>query len=175
MKEVVMKFIALTGLLLAGTLASSSLAGEPDKGIEVTGPTSVATWSQAVSRNLDYNLDNEIQRSMMKGSIPTGSASVRFRCSENGEPTAIEVMDKSGDWRMKSIAKGAVADIKTLHPLPAGLSADQVFVANIVVATGEEDQARYMADLRDKAQSRTSMAGSSLQPIAFNVSIRAPG
>jgi hypothetical protein len=170
-----MKFMAIPCLILAGALTSSALAEQPGPDIEVTGAASVDAWRKAVSRDLDKNLDNEIDQAMITGSIPTGLATVQFHCSENGKPTAIELTRRSGDLRMNNMAKEAVGGIKTLHPLPAGVAADQVFVANILVASDVKEQQRYMATLRDEGKRQSAMASGSARPIAFNVSVNAPG
>lgn len=170
-----MKFMVIPCLILAGTLASSAIAEQPGQDIEVTGAATVDAWTKVVSRNLDKQLNNEIDQAMITGSIPTGLATVRFNCSDTGKPTAIELTRRSGDLRMNNLAKEAVAGIKTLHPLPVGVAPDQVFIANILVASDAKEQERYMAKLRDEGQRQSTMAGASARPIAFNVTAKAPG
>lgn len=170
-----MKFTAIPCLLLAGLVASSSIAQEPHDNIEVLGSSTVNSWSQAVSRDIDRNIGQEIRKYRMRGQVPTGVASVRFLCSETGEPTAVELTRKSSNRQLNNVARNAVSGIKTLHPLPQGVSNDQVFVANIVVAADEKQYARHMATLRSEQQTQPTMAGSSLQPIAVNVAVHAPG
>lgn len=169
-----MKFMVIPCLILAGTLASSSVAKEPHTGIEVTAPATLAAWTNMVGGNLDRNLDHEMRQSMVAGAIPTGMASVRFRCSDSGQPTAVELTRKSSNRRLNNIAREVVAGIKTLHPLPLGVTADQVFVANVVVASDQKQYDRNMAILRDEAR-RTNAAGMTPQAIAFNVSANSPG
>ena len=174
-----MKFAAIPCLLIAGMVASSSIARQPDDNIEVLGSSTVHAWTQNVSRDIDENIGQEIRKYRMHGQTPTGVASVRFLCSETGEPTSVELMRRSPNRQLNDVARSAVSGIKTLHPLPQGVGNDQVFVANIVVATNEADYARYMNTLRDDQQGKPTMAqsgtGSGLQPIAVNVAVRAPG
>lgn len=170
-----MKFTAIPCLIVAAALAGPSIAEEPDTGIEVTAPASVAAWSQAVSRELDRNIDKRLPSYSMKGGTPHGLASVRFRCSESGEPTAIELTRKSSDRRLNALARNVVADIKTLHPLPLGVTADQLFVANVLVASDQEEYDRHMATLRNEMRSRPNMAGKAPQPIALNAGVSPSG
>lgn len=165
-----MKFFAIPCIIVAGLLAGPTIAEQPDTDIEVSAPTSVAAWRDNLARNLDYNLDHEMRRSVMTGSMPTGLASVRFTCSDTGKPEGIKLTRKSGNRRLNAMAKEVVADIKTLHPLPAGIGADQVFVANIAVEIDDKALDRDLATLRDDAQRRNRMAAGAALPIAFNVS-----
>jgi len=170
-----MKFTVIPCLIVAATLASSSIAEEPNANIEVLAPSTVGAWSKTVSRDIDQNIGQEIRKYRMTGPSPTGVASVRFLCSETGEPTAVELTRRSTNRQLNNIAKSAVAGIKTLHPLPLGVGADQVFVANIVVASDDSEHARHMTALRNEQQNQPTMAGRNLQPIALSVAVRAPG
>lgn len=169
-----MKFSAIPCLIAAGLITGPAIAGQSGNDIEVSAPTSVAVWSQSIGDQLDDNIENKISSySMGTGGTPTGLASVRFRCSETGEPTAVELIRRSGDYRLNSMAKSVVADIKTLHPLPAGVGPDQVFVANILIASDQKDYDRKMAMLSNEARQQSRMAAGSSRPIAFNVSANA--
>lgn len=175
-----MKFSAIPCLLAAGMLASSSLAQEPDTNIEVLAPSTLEAWSQTVSQDIDANIGQEIRKYRMRGQTPTGVASVRFLCSDTGEPTAVELTRRSSNRQLNNVARSAVSGVKTLHPLPLGVGPDQVFVANIVVAADDQEYARHMNSLRSEQPMRPTMArsgtsGASLQPIAVNVAVRAPG
>lgn len=165
-----MKFYALPSAIVVGLLTVPVIAGQPGRDIEVSAPTSVAAWRDNLARNLDYNLDNEIRQSTMTGSVPTGMASVRFTSGENGKPEGIELTRKAGDRRLNAMAKEAVAHIETLHPLPAGMDAGQVFVANIVVATDDDTFDRDLATLRAETQRQNRMAAGAVHAITFNVS-----
>lgn len=170
-----MKFSAIPCLIIAGMVASSSIAQEPDANIEVLGPSTLAAWSETVSHDIDRNIAQEMRKYRMRGQTPTGVASVRFLCSDAGQPTAVELTNRSTNRQLNNVARSAVSGIKTLHPLPLGVSAGQVFVANIVVAADEAEYTRHMATLRNQQQKAPAMAGSGLPPIAVNVAVRAPG
>lgn len=169
-----MKFFAIPCLIAAGLLTGPAIAEQPDTDIEVSAPTSVAAWSDSIGDQLDRSIGNKISSySLGPAGTPTGLASVRFHNSQTGEPTAIELIRRSGNSRLNSMAKSVVADIKTLHPLPAGVGPDQVFVANILVAADQQAYDRDMATLRDEAQRHNRMAAGAARPIAINVSANA--
>ena len=163
-----MKFFALPCLIVAAAAATSSVAREAGDDIQVSAPSTVAVWSQTVTRELDREIGDKINSYSMHGTTPTGVATVRFLASETGEPTAMELVRKSPNSRLNSLARSAVSDL-TLNPLPVGIEKGQVYIANIVVASDDAEYARHMATLRDDAQKRAKMAGRRSQPIAFNV------
>ena len=169
-----MKFFVISCFIASAVLAGSAAAEQPGPDIEVSAPTSVAAWSESIGNELDDNIASKISSySMGTGGAPIGLASVRFRCSETGKPTEIELIRRSGDYRLNSMAKSVVADVKTLHPLPAGVGPDQVFVANILVASDQQDYDQKLAMLRDETRRQTRMAAGTHHPIAFNVSANA--
>lgn len=160
-----MKFLAISSIIMAGLVAGPIAAKQPGNDIEVSAPSSVAAWSESLAQDIDRNIDHQLEIFGMRGDVPTGLASVRFTCSETGEPANIELIRRSGDQRMNSLAKSVVGDIKSLHPLPSGVGEGQVFVANVLVAADQKAYDRDMAKLRDEAQRQNRVAMNGAHPI----------
>jgi hypothetical protein len=113
-----------------------------------------------------------MRQSTMTGAMPTGMASVRFTSGEDGKPEGLVFTRKANDRRLNAMAEDVVGGI-ALHPLPAGMDAGQVFIANIAVESDGKALDRDMAILRDEARKQDRIAAGSARPIAFNVSASA--
>lgn len=152
------------GLQIGGDQrATYSSAANPNTVI-VNAPT-LASWSANVSRSLGAAMRYP---HFFSNELPVeGTARVRFACSPSGTPAGLELVRSSGDRRIDRAAFRAIMRLKTLHPLPAGLSADQHYVAAVVFATSQESLKRQVRAIRDEQAAR---ADARLQDIALLVS-----
>ena len=143
---------ACAGVVLAAIPAAGATQGEvvvrPDA-------VSMKNWSGRVSRDLERNL--AYPRMGPAGFDPEGVVRVDFRCSEDGRPTDATVARRSGQRRLDLAALRAVARIRTMHPLPAGIGPDQRYAAVVVFARTEESRDRELAAFGE--ETRLAQAG----------------
>jgi TonB family protein len=158
-----------TSLALAiavlGLLPSSAVAAD-QRAIVVTAPVSLAQWSTSVERSLDRTLTYPAP---LRGPDPEGVVKVKFLCSESGTPTGITLAKSSGSRALDAAALRAVRRIKTLHPLPDGLSHSQIFQANILYASSERSHDRWMSALEEEAKRQNARVADRPREVAQNI------
>lgn len=138
-----MKQLALVSIALVA--CPSAATANPHQDIVAVAPNpSVAQWTDALSHRLEGALRYPYA---FREPTPSGGVSVTFKCSEDGAPAAIRVVRRSGSSRLDRAAVAAIHRIKSLHPLPAGMSRNQLFQANIIFAADERILAREQAAL----------------------------
>lgn len=147
-----MKVLVLAAVAAAIAVPGASSARLPEDTIIVGAPPTVAVWSSMVSGQLDRNLRAVASAPLQHTVIPTGVVSVRFHCSDEGRPTAIELSQRSANAGLNSIARRAVSRLRNMHPLPAGVADGQVFEATILVASDSYEHNRQLAALRQRQQ-----------------------
>jgi len=152
-----MKIIAYAALAAAG-LAPVASTAKTDNSIVVSSAPTLDQWTGQVGAMLDHNLATIAYPPLTPASLPEGVAAVRFMCGPDGKPTAVALSQKSGSFRLDNIAMRTVANIKTLHPLPAGIGPDQQYEAVIVLANDQQDLDRRLTRYRE------ARASTPLQP-----------
>lgn len=146
-------------LLLA---APAATAAQED--VVVTAPT-LEQWSAKMARELERNIDYPPPYHGRQYS--EGVTRIRFACSETGAPAELSVLRSSGDRRLDKAALRAVGRIKTMHPLPAGITHDQRYAAVILFAASELSRDEQMRALMKEPETRRLAAGSGGRQIAL--------
>ena len=149
-------FLAAAGA--ASLLAPAHAAQQQSKNqIVVTAtPLTVDQWAARTSRSLQGRLHYPVY---LMGREPNeGTVRVRFRCSEDGAPSAVTLAGTSGHRELDNEALRAVGKIRTLHPLPDGITHDQQFQAVVLFAANRESYDRQAAAIRDEAMRRNALA-----------------
>lgn len=153
--------LSLVALASAPSLAQEH-AGQAthynsSSGADGRAPT-LAGWSATLSRSLGAAMRYP---HFFSNEVPAdGTARVRFVCSPSGVPAGLELVRSSGNVRIDGAALAALRRIKTMHPLPLGVSPDQHYVAAIVFAASQESLDRQLRAIR-KEQLAHRSAGSS--------------
>lgn len=160
-------------LAVTGLMAAAAPAKRSEKNIVVKAPVTLVEWSSGVSKQLDGIL--RYPNPGVGQMPPSGLASVRFQCSEDGRPAAVTLSRKSGSRDLDREALRVVSHLKTLHPLPPGIRHDQLYVANILFATSMESYHRQLAALQKEAAEHNAWFGAPDKVIAINVGSRAKG
>jgi TonB family protein len=144
MKKLFYAALAVTCCVLSVPVA----AEQTPHHAEVSAPT-MTEWTSAASDNLARSLKRA--SSIGWRDVSHGVATVQFNCSEDGTPTRVRVISHSGDPRLNVAVRNAVRRMKSMHPLPAGILADQTYEATVVVASQSSDLEEQMAKLRERA------------------------
>lgn len=146
-------FIALSlGLLPieVGAQSSSIVTAEAP-------PPTLAAWSERVFRDIDKRL--RVREGLGANRTPSGIAAVKFNCSETGAPADVGLYKSSGFRELDRATLSAVRKVVTLHPLPAGLSHDQVFVVRVLFSNPGEAAERQIAMMRRQAAESNAWYG----------------
>lgn len=163
-----MKRSVLACLAIVSAIPAAAAPGDPNNDIVAVAPnTSIQQWVSTVSERLDGTLRYPYT---FREPAPSGTVSVTFKCSESGEPAAIQVVRQSGNSSLDRAAVSAVQRIKSLHPLPMGIGREQLFQANIVFATDERALAKEEAALRTASRhSNEALAMNGQAPLVIGV------
>lgn len=135
--------------------------------IVVSSARSVHDFVEDVSRDLDrqlYQLDVASPRDRQ-----TGLAQVLFECGPDGKPTNIRLYKKSGFWTDLK-ARQAVSKIRSLHPLPQGVTHDQLYLANIIIADSAREFKKLSEELKQLEKQRIASSKGDRRIFAFNLS-----
>jgi TonB family protein len=140
--------------------------------IVVTGtPITLDRWVKRTSGQLEQNLHYP---AYLMGREPNqGIVRVRFLCSEDGRPSGVAVAQSSGFHELDDAAMRAVRGIRSLHPLPEGLTHDQRYQAVVLFATNQASYDRQVAALRNEARRQLVSTGSASPDIAITVALPA--
>jgi TonB family protein len=167
-----MKASLIIAIAVASLTIGTTQARQKDEELIVTGrPLTLTQWTQHLSTQLENGL--RYPRPMLGSEPPVGLVTVRFRCSDTGKPTSIELSRKSRSRLLDAAALRAVSSIKTLHPMPGNLRPEQQYEANILFATSPSEYSRQLAIMNKAASRRNTSLGLDEQVIAINGSPRA--
>ena len=166
------KASALSAIATLMIAPASLTAGQPIDVHARVGP-SITEWSSAVSQDLDRSLTAIANAPLQHRRLPNGLVSVRFRLNEAGRPEAIEIAQKSGSAELDGIGRQAVARLQNVHALPSGVGKDQVFEANILIASDGVEYDRQFAALRQR-QETLAAARQEGRVLAFAVAAGSP-
>lgn len=153
--------------LLAPAYAAQQQSKKP---IVVTAtPFTVDQWVARTTKSLESHLNYP---AYLLGREPNeGVARVRFRCSEDGTPSAVTLDGTSGHRELDNEALRAVSRIRTLHPLPDGITHDQQFQAVVLFARTQASYDRQVASIRDEAMQRNALAARGGAPMAVSIGL----
>lgn len=169
-----MKLVLLASIafLAAPAISQTDTANQ----LVITAPSrpTVAVWSQQIARQLDRHL--VYPRAIGRADYPEGTVSVRFSCGDDGKPASIAVLRGSHNRLIDSAAVRAIAQMDTLHPMPATMRHNSTFQANIIFAADEQSLARQQFVLRRNEAQRVAREGDRGRSlVVLNFSRRAAG
>lgn len=153
-----MKVLVLAAVAAAISAPAPVAAKQNNNLIAIVAAPSVEEWSETVSARL-------LRNAQQVPSNRRGVALVRFRCSDEGRPTAVEMYQGSGNRRLDRLAMQAVTNLRGMHPLPAGIGKEQVYEAAIIVAPTQ-----YQLDREIKRMALARSTGGS-DPAVFALTV----
>lgn len=160
-------YLAVSCGLLAIVPAQAKQQG---KSIVVVGDrTSLPQWSKHMTNVLEQQIS--YPHYMMGFQPNEGIVRVGFKCSEDGRPSAVTLLNSSGHREIDAAALRAVAQIPTLHPLAEGLSHAQRFQAVLLFAKNQESYDRQIAAIEQDAARRNAWFGGGGAQIAMGISL----
>ncbi len=162
-----MKNILLVAIAASLALTPTGMQAQTDD-IVVSSNRTVNNFVDAVSRDLDRSL-NRFSRSSAN-QTGTGVAQILFECGPDGKPTNIKMYNGAGDIGVNRQARKAVANIRSLHPLPQGLTNDQLFLANIIIAKDSRQFDELSEELNERETNRIAAAKGDRKIFAFTLS-----
>ena len=132
---------------------------EPGDQVVITAPNrpSVAMWSHLIAQQLDRHL--VYPRAYGGADYPEGTVAVRFSCGDDGKPASVVVFRGSGNRLIDRAAVRAIAQMESLHPMPATIRHNSTFQANIILASDEQSLARQQGVLRRTETQRVAREG----------------
>lgn len=156
--------------IISAVLALSLAIGIPvsaQQSIDLRGG-SYSTWISSINKDLDRGLfrHRSFDRFASEGS---GIVRIRFTCSEEGKPDNISFYSSSGDSRLDRRAWRAVSRIKSLHPMPSGVSDKSIFQANIILAKNQREFYRLYSELEKMENQRIASSPREKDVLALGV------
>ena len=147
--------LASVAFLAAPAISQNNTADQ----MVITAPSkpTVAVWSHLIAQQLDRHL--VYPRAFGSADYPEGTVSVRFSCGDDGKPASVVVFRGSGNRSIDRAAVRAIAQMDTLHPMPATIRHNSTFQANIILASDEQSLARQQAMLRHNETQRVARGG----------------
>jgi hypothetical protein len=135
----------------------------------VIGGRSLDNFVGDVNKDLDRALNRS--RPVTRAIMGTGIVQVLFECGPDGKPTNISYYRKDQDGDVNRLAVRAVSKIRTMHPLPHGVSENQQYMANIIIASNYLEYEDLSKELNRSEQSRIAVSKGSNKIFAFNQTI----
>lgn len=164
-----MKNMIISALVASFTLFPVGIQAQdqvPNYENVVVGGRSVDQFVEDVSQNLDRVLNHSSLKNMpVRG---TGVAQVLFQSGPDGKPINISFYRKDNDQDVNRLAARAVSKIRTMYPLPSGISEDQQYMANIIVARDYLEYLDFSEDLDRSERARIAASTDSHKILAFN-------
>lgn len=151
--------------LAAATTAALLAQPVLSQNIVVTPSISHTQFVEKVSEDLDKQLG----RASRYPSLPFGEGItiVRFTRDGSGDADNVQVYRRSGINNLDRIATRAVRNLRSLDSVPAGVGPQQVYQANIIFASDEEELAELRATLNREEASRMARGGAERSVLAF--------
>lgn len=168
-----MKYALMAALTVTSAISGISAAQDQLPILIESNRGAVAQWVAGVSRDLENQL--HYPRALLGRAPPEGIVSVRFNCAEDGRPVEIVLIRHSGANLLDDSALRAVARLKALHPLPAGLVVGQRVQANIFFAKSEYTLERQYERLRRETQKNLAAGKADNNLLAINLRLPAQG
>ncbi len=171
--SVTLKILVATSLI--ATLAVSSPAQaqnivvNPNYDNVVIGGRSLDTFVSNVNEDLNRTLNRSTPRT--EPVLGTGIVQVLFECGPDGKPTNISYYRKDDNRGVNRLGMRAVSKIRTMHPLPRGVSENQQYMANIIVASNYLEYVDLSKELNRSEKSRIAASKGSNKIFAFNQTI----
>lgn len=150
-------FLFAAGALCITAQAQAKQQQRPTIVVVGNAPT-LEQWSKHTGKMLGNNLRYPFYPAGFKPN--EGIVRVKFQCSDNGAPTSVSLADSSGFHDLDRAALRGVSHIRSLHPLPEGMSSNQRYQAVVLFAADQRSYDRQMAALRNDAARRNAWFGS---------------
>lgn len=99
----------------------------------------------------------------------TGFAQVLFQSRPGGKPINISFYRKDDDVDVNRLAARAVSKIGSMYPLPSGISEDQQYLVNIIVARDYLEYLNLSEHLDRSERARLAASTDSHKILAFNL------
>lgn len=102
-------------------------------------------------------VENELGRQLAAQRISgrdtdTGVVRIKFNCSDDGRTDKVSVARSSGSSVLDVAATRVVKRIAVMHPLATGINTDQIYYADIMFTSGDDQSyRRQMTAMRDAA------------------------
>jgi hypothetical protein len=161
-----MKKILFVAIATSLALFPAGIQAQHDE-IVVSSGRSVDNFVEDVSHDLDRQINRRSLRSYQMQE--TGVAQVLFECGPDGKPTNITMYNKSGPG-IGRLARRAVSGIRSLHPLPKGVTNDQLYLANIIIANDPRQFDKLSNELNQREEQRIAAAKGDRKIFAFTLS-----
>lgn len=162
-----MKNLVLAALAASLALAPGGTLAQPED-IIVSSARPIDQFVEEVSRDLDRQLKRH--GAPYPHFAETGLTQVFFECGADGKPTNIRVGRKSGLFA-GSTARRAVAKLRSLHPLPQGVSHDQTFLANVIIASDRDQLEELTEELQQLERERIAAERGGRKVFAFTLRV----
>ena len=164
-----MKNILLVAFATSFALTPIGLQAQDDD-IVVTSARSIDRFVNDVSQDLNHTLNrNNRGSNQLTG---TGIVQISFECGPDGKPTNIVYYRKDDDYDVNRLARSAVKKIRSMHPLPRGISEDQKYLANMIMARDPWEYKALSEELSRSEQAR--IAASKGKPTFFAFKLAQP-
>lgn len=153
---------------------ATSLAFSP-AGIQAYQDDIIVSSARPIDRFVD-DVSRDLDRQLKRHTVAyprfaePGLTQVFFECGPDGKPAKIRLGRKSGVFS-GATARRAVANLRSLHPLPQGVPHDQIFLANVIVAADREQFEELSEELRQLEEKRLASERGGRKVFAFNIRI----
>ena len=161
-------------MFVSGTIALAALVPSSiaiGRTTAVSGPPTLAKWSERVYRDLGDHLNYPTS---VLGRYSTGVVAVKFKCSETGAPADIALYTSSGAHDLDQATLRALRHIVTLHPLPDGMLHNQQFVMRVLFAESPESAAQQISKIRAEAAKSNAWFGKAGPTMASTIELAPP-
>ena len=153
--------VAAVSLAAAGLTDAAFAQGG---NVVVAAPPTLDTWSNHLFKLLDRRISYPAP--LFGQAVNTGIVTVKFHCSDTGAPAGVTLFKSSGHRDLDRATLRGVQQIATLHPLPAGLKRDQVFVVRMLYADSAEAAREQIARMQAEAKRNNAWFGKGLPTTA---------
>ncbi len=161
-----MKKLLFAAFATSLTLMPGGLQAQDDD-IVVTSARSVERFVQDVSHDLDRELNRRNRTNYQLSG--TGIVQISFECGPDGKPTNVAYYRKDDNADVNRLARRAVSKIRSMHPLPRGITDDQTFLANIIMADDPVQFEQLSGELYRSEKTRIAASNGSRKVFAFNL------
>jgi periplasmic protein TonB len=138
-------------LVLAVPTTTAAASNE----IVVTGAkdAELKRWTSRVEQGISRQM--RFPRSVGQAPVDSGLVDVTFKCSQDGSPSEVTIAQTSGSRQIDRAGVRAIERLKTLHPLPDGITHGQVYRARLLFAS-DKGMAKQIIALREEARAGNS-------------------
>ena len=148
MRAIIRLPAVLMAIALAGVPTGAGAHSDTMVKADTLPPTLIG-WSDRVFNDISARL--RVHQGMGVNRTPSGIVAVKFNCSETGAPADVAIYKSSGVKDLDRATLSAVRQVASLHPLPAGMRREQVYIVRILFANSPESAGRQLSKMRRDA------------------------